>query len=65
MEAKRKRKVLPYVDTGNGGDFSTDHFILTSHEIFLFDQSTSASHSWGHPQNCLLWPKEAVQHNAV
>lgn len=34
MEAKKKRKVLPYLDIGNRGVFSTDHFILTSHERF-------------------------------
>lgn len=34
METKRKTKVLPYIDIGNGGNFSTDHFILTSHTRF-------------------------------
>ena len=34
MEAKRKRKVLPHLDIGNGGDLSTDHFILTSYVRF-------------------------------
>lgn len=45
-------------DIGNRGDFSTDHFILSSHVRF-------SCYIWECPQNCLLWPKEVVEHNAV